>query len=108
MDGKKIRIYRNDEVEGVIAGIPRGHYHLRMAIVLKDQVIVLHEATVAAIVRAYVDIVTHPTRRAVAMVKRTVDKTKKHGYASVQQVDADVDEDNVLDIIEKMLEVSKA
>jgi hypothetical protein len=59
-----IRVYGNKDVLRVIGLIPPNHVHMRLIIVFKDQVIVLQEASAAAIARAYVEITTH-TRRAV-------------------------------------------
>ncbi len=101
-----VRVYPNSCVEKIIAGIPRGHYHLRMAIVLRDQVIVLHEATVAAIVRAYASVAIHPTRKGVVYSCRRLSKgEKKHGFAEYQLVeDTSYSEDDAVYTIEEFLE----
>lgn len=104
---KKVTVYRNDEVECIIAGIPRGHKHLRLIIVFKDQVIIVHEATVAAIVRAFTNIVLHPIRRAILFLKRNVSSLKKPGYADIQQVETCINEEDLLDIIDEVLEKTK-
>lgn len=98
MDGtSSIKFYRNEDVVKVVGVIPKGHHHLRLLIFFKDQVIVLHEATVAAIVRAYVDIVSHPTRRAVELVQTRLGRdVRKLGYAEVQLVDSLRSEDEIL------------
>jgi len=57
-----VKFYKNEDVIKVVGIIPEGHHHLRLLIFFKDQVIILYEATVAAIVRAYVNIVLHPTK----------------------------------------------
>jgi hypothetical protein len=57
-----VRVYPNEKVRRVVAAIPPGHKHVRLVIELEDQTIVLQEAAAAAIARAYVDVVTHPTR----------------------------------------------
>lgn len=104
---KKLTVYRNDEVKCIIAGIPRGHKHLRLIMIFKDQVIILHEATVAAIVRAFVNIVLHPTKKAILFFKRNVSSVKKPGYADVQQIETCINEEDLLDIIDEVLEKAK-
>ena len=101
----EIKVYPNSSVKKIIAGIPKKHKHLRLIIEFNDQTIVLHEATVAAIVRAYINIVTHPTRRAV-FYEQTIldDRVKKKGYARHQLVEKEnIDENTILEKINKVL-----
>ena len=91
----RARVYRNEDVRRVVAFIPEGHAHLRLIIELSDQVIILQEATVAAIVRAYVSVVTHPTRRAVELVQSRP-AGRKPGYAEHQLVESGRGEAEVL------------
>ena len=64
-----------------------------MAIRARDgTVIVLHEATIAAIVRAYIDIVTRPRRVAVRMLSVRLGE-RKRGYAEWQLLEAGFDEE---------------
>lgn len=94
---KSVKVYRNEDVKRIVAFIPPGHRHLRLLIELEDQVIVLQEASVAAIVRAYIDVVTHPSRKAVEMIsKRMSGNERKPGYAEFQLVETDRSEDEVL------------
>ncbi len=105
LEDKEVKIYRNSDVEAIIAGIPRGHYHIRMMLVFKNQAIVLHEATIAAIVRAYIDIITHPLRRAVVMYRRRLTE-KKHGYAQDQLIEVDkINQDEVVDFLTRLLKL---
>lgn len=83
-----IKMYRNSDILKIIAFIPPCHKHLRLVVVTKDQIIVFHEATVAAIVRAYIDITTHPTRKAVEYAQSKLDKSmRKPGYAEDQLIE---------------------
>jgi hypothetical protein len=82
-----VRVYPNERVRRVIAAIPPGHKHVRLVIELEDQTIVLQEATAAAIARAYVDVITHPARRAVELAGVRVSKAKC-GYAEHQLVES--------------------
>jgi hypothetical protein len=94
--GKPVKSYPNESVKRVIAFIPPGHQHLRLIIELEDQIIVLHEATVAGIVRAYIDLVTHPSRKAVELSLRRLTKAeRKPGYADWQLVETGRSEDEI-------------
>jgi len=94
---KDLKIYRNSDVLKIVGFIPPGHRHMRLVIVLEDQVIVLQEATVAAIVRAYIDIVSHPTRKAVEYTQVKLDKdARKSGYAEYQLIEGSKSEDQVI------------
>jgi len=56
-----IRIIRNEDIETVLIGVPKGHKHLRVCMKLKDNsAMIFQEATIANILRAYVTIKTHP------------------------------------------------
>ncbi|RLG87637.1 MAG: hypothetical protein DRO18_02960 [Thermoprotei archaeon] len=93
----KIKLYSNESVKRVIAFIPPGHQHVRVIIELKDGVIILHEASIAGILRAYIDVVTHPSRRAVELVSTKLPKSvRKQGYAEAQLIESDRSEDEVL------------
>jgi len=94
---KDLKIYRNSDVLKIVGFIPPGHRHMRLVIVLEDQIIVLQEATVAAIARAYIDIVSHPTRKAVEYAQVKLDKdTRKSGYAEYQLIEGDKSEDQII------------
>jgi len=97
------KVYRNTDVEKIVAAIPRGHKHLRLALFLKDQVIVLQEATVAAIVRAYINIIAHPLRKGVVLERRNLcSKEKKPGYAEFQLIEVGGDKE-ARDIMNKLV-----
>ncbi len=94
MGGETI-LYPNECVEEIIAGVPRGHRHLRLVIRFRDgRSIVLHEATVAAIVRAYVDVTTHPLRTGVRLLGVRLGE-RKRGYAEWQLLEANLDNEAV-------------
>ncbi|MEM1644531.1 MAG: hypothetical protein QXL96_01460 [Ignisphaera sp.] len=87
---REIKVYRNSDIIKIVAFIPSCHRHIRLVLITKDQAIVLHEATVAAIVRAYVDITTHPMRRAIEYNQVKLEKDlKKSGYADHQLIESD-------------------
>ncbi len=99
-----VKVYRNEDVRKITAFIPPGHRHVRILLELSDQIIVLQEATVAAIVRAYIDIITHPTRRAVELVSRQVPSSeRKQGYAEFQLVESNKTEEEIIrEVLERL------
>ncbi len=106
---REIHVYSNSDVEKIVAGIPSGHYHTRFAIFLKDQVIILQEATVAALVRAYAYTSIHPTRRGIILVQKLLGSNeKKHGFAKYQLIEISGSGDKAVKIIDELLGVSRA
>ncbi len=100
--GREPLLYPNECVSRIIAAIPPGHYHLRLVLEFRDGIrIVLHEATVAAVVRAYINIVTHPSRRGVILESRRLGKSeRKHGYAEWQLVENGDEDEAIREIVE--------
>ncbi|KSW12611.1 hypothetical protein CF15_07835 [Pyrodictium occultum] len=91
------RIYPNECVRKIVAFIPEGHLHARFLLDLGDQVIVLHEAVVAALVRAYAMVAAHPARRAVELEARRLGRgERKPGYAEWQLLETGRSEGEVL------------
>ncbi len=80
-------IIKNEDIKELITEIPEGHKHLRTTIVLQDGTeIVFQEAAVANLVRAYITLKTHPTKKKVVLKgKRLADR--KDGYAEWQLVE---------------------
>jgi len=84
-------------------GVPKGHKHYRCVIELKDgKFLIFHEATVANIVRAYVTIKTHPQKQAVELLCKEL-KDKKPGFATHQLLEAEKNENEILEELEKIL-----
>lgn len=80
-------ILRNEDIKEIIAEIPEGHKQLRTRIILQDGTdITLQEATVANIVRAYINIKTHPERQKVVLKGKRL-KERKEGYAEWQLIE---------------------
>jgi hypothetical protein len=97
MSNVSVRVYRNNDVLRVIGLIPQGHIHMRLILVLRDQVIVLQEAAISAIVRAYVNIVGHPTRRAIEYIQvKLSERDKKLGYAEYQLIESGKSEEEII------------
>ncbi|WP_224983061.1 hypothetical protein [Geomonas agri] len=77
-------VLRTEDVVQVVAEIPEQHRHLRTTLKLADgTTITLQEATVAAIVRAYIAIKTDPVRKTIQLSGRRLTE-RKSGYAAWQ------------------------
>ncbi len=77
-------VLRNEDVTRIVAEIPEGHRHLRTTLTLADgTTVTFQEATVAALVRAYVAVKTDPLRSRVVLNGRKV-PGRKEGYAEWQ------------------------
>jgi len=85
--GIEPKVLRTEDVVGLVAEMPTGHQHLRTTLFLADgTALVLQEATVAAIVRAYTAIKTDSVRTKVAMRGQRMAE-RKTGYAEWQLVE---------------------
>lgn len=82
----KRRILANADIAEIVLAPPHGHQHLRATIKLHSgEEIILQEATVANLVRAYVGIKTHPKRRSYRLIGRELDEEEmKSGFATWQ------------------------
>lgn len=82
-------LIRNSDVLALELFVPEGHQHLRATLELADGGrLILQEATVANLVRAYVSVVTSPTRRAVRLVGRELAPADlKEGHAPWQLIE---------------------
>ena len=83
-----VTIFRNQDVEEVLLGAPAGHRHLRIALKTTEGTLVFHEATIANIVRAYVTLKTHPTKRALRLRQKEL-VGKKSGFDAHQLMEED-------------------
>ncbi|HET6515492.1 MAG TPA: hypothetical protein VFG09_10065 [Thermodesulfovibrionales bacterium] len=80
-------LIHNEDIKEIIAEIPEGHEHLRTTIVLQDGTeMTFQEATVANIVRAYITVKTHPTRKKIVLKGKRLDE-RKDGYAEWQLIE---------------------
>lgn len=74
----------NADIREVEMSVPPGHHHLRTRIRLESgEEIVLQEATVANLVRAYVTIKTHPQKEALRLRGTQLEEMKR-GFADWQ------------------------
>jgi len=75
---------RNEDIKEILVEIPDGHKHIRAKITLQDDTeLVLQEAAVANITRAYITVKTHPQKKSVKLKGRQL-TDKKDDYADWQ------------------------
>lgn len=92
------RLYPNECVGRIIAFIPPGHMHARFILELGGEKIILHEAAVAGLVRAYTMVALHPTRRVAELVAKPLKQDeRKQGFAEWQLVESNRSDDAVLE-----------
>jgi len=89
------RILANADIAEIILAPPPGHLHLRATLKLRTgEEIVLQEATVANLVRAYVGIKTHPQRTGCRLVGRELaEGERKEGFAVWQLLEGESEMD---------------
>jgi len=80
------RILSNADIAEITLAPPPGHQHLRATLKLQSgEEIVLQEATVANLVRAYIGIKTHPQTNSCRLVGRELSAAeKKREFAAWQ------------------------
>ena len=80
------RILTNADIAEITIAPPLGHLHLRTTIKLRSgEEIVLQEATVANLVRAYIGIKTHPQKTSCRIIGQELTKEEmKKGFAPWQ------------------------
>ncbi len=83
------------DVKRIVAFIPKGHKHIRVMIEFDDSIIMLQEATVNSILRAYINVSFHPLRRACELILTRLAERKKE-YAEYQHIESDRDEDEII------------
>lgn len=83
-DIKKIR---NSQIKRIIIGVPLGHQHLRAVIDLTDGMqLVLHEATLASLTRAFITTKLDPIRSAVELEGKVLVEQRKD-FAAYQLIE---------------------
>jgi hypothetical protein len=85
------QILANADIAEIVLAPPPGHRHLRATIRLHSgEEIVLQEATVASLVRAYVGVKTHPQRTGCRLVGRELSEAeRKDGFAVWQLLEGE-------------------
>ena len=106
----KIHIIRNEDVNKVLVGVPKGHKHIRISIELQNGLsLILQEATIANILRAYTTVKTHPSVRAQELEMQTLStKQRKEGYAVHQLIETPKKSKKIEIELKELLEESKA
>ncbi len=80
-------IVHNEDIKEIIAEIPEGHKHVRTTVVFQDgKSMTLQEAAMANLVRAYINIKTHPFRARIRLTGTRL-KERKDGFAEWQLVE---------------------
>lgn len=80
-------LIHNEDIKELTAEIPEGHRHLRTTMVLQDGTeFVFQEATIANLVRAYITVKTHPSKKKVVLKGRKIGE-RKEGYAEWQLIE---------------------
>jgi len=92
-----------EQVTECLLGTPRGHKHLRLAVRYGERVLILPEAVVAAVVRAYVTVKTHPQRRAVHLSLAEMEGVKD-GFAALQLLETDRWDDEIESLLAELLD----
>ena len=83
-------IIRNEDVKELLVEIPDGHMHIRATIFLQEGTeLTLQEATIANLVRAYINIKTHPTAAGLRLTGKKL-QDRKEGFAEWQLVEEQV------------------
>ena len=102
----KIYIFRNEDVNSVLIGVPEEHKHLRISIKLKKgSVLLFQEATIANILRAYTTVKTHPNIRAQQLeIKTLTANLRKDEYAVHQLLETPKATEGVESELKELLE----
>jgi len=103
-----IRIIRNEDIERVLIGVPKGHKHLRVCMKLKNNsAMIFQEATIANILRAYITIKTHPKIQAQELKMHVLGETsQKQGYALHQLLEIPRSQEEIEEELTEFLEKS--
>lgn len=86
---KKIIHLATDAIDRLLFAIPATHKHYRLALITREkECLMLSEAVVAAVVRAYVGIKTHPLRTGIEMTSVPLPLPKEN-FASHQLLETE-------------------
>ena len=97
-----VRVIRNSDVKRIVAFIPPKHKHVRLYIEFNDEKLVFQEATINAILRAYINVAFHPIRKAVELRLKRL-STRKSGYAEYQNLETNKTDEEILLELDKLL-----
>lgn len=97
-DKHVVKVYRNEDIRRIVAFIPKGHRHIRIMIETDTERMVFQEATIASLIRAYINVKLHPSRNAIELETVKLEE-RKPGYASHQLIETGKDESHILEEI---------
>lgn len=80
-------IIHNEDIKELTAEISEGHRHLRTTVVLQNGTeLIFQEAAIANLVRAYITVKTHPSRKKIVLKGKKIEE-RKDGYAEWQLIE---------------------
>lgn len=100
-----IRPIANEQIERLLVGVPTGHQHIRAALQLQGETLLLQEATIANLCRAYLRVSTEPRPDAQALELRAdAGSSRRAGFALHQLLETDRPASEVADELARLLE----
>jgi hypothetical protein len=105
----KIHIIRNEDVNRVLVGVPKGHKHMRICIALQNWFsLIFQEATMANILRVYITVKTNPSIRAQKPQIQTLSTNqRKEGCAIHQLIETPTTSEEIETELRELLEKSE-
>ncbi|MFP4498651.1 MAG: hypothetical protein ACLFQV_10605 [Vulcanimicrobiota bacterium] len=101
---KKVKTYRNVDIKTIRMGAPgENHKHLRALVETEDEFLVFQEATIAALVRAYISVKNHPQKAAVLMAGEYAENLKP-GFARWQLLERDEVDQGIIEMMSEIME----
>lgn len=92
-------MYRNSDIKAIYAFIPPGHRHVRFMVEAGEEIIVLQEATVAGLVRAYAMTALHPVNKGIVLrTERIPSPPRKQDFAEYQVLEETLGEEALKEI----------
>ncbi|MHA1840078.1 MAG: hypothetical protein ACTSVM_00005 [Candidatus Ranarchaeia archaeon] len=87
----RCKVLRNQDVKRLLVGIPTKHHHIRMLIELSSgEKLVFQEATLAAMTRAFLNVLLHPEK---TLIELSLEKLSNHkkGYSDWQLTETGIE-----------------
>jgi len=100
----RVRVMKTSDVVRIVAFIPPGHRHTRILVELESgEKLIFQQATIDGIIRAYVSVALHPSRKACELTLRHLTtKERKEGFARWQLIESNRSEDKVMEEVMKI------
>lgn len=90
----KVKTISNEDVKEILIGTPAKHKHLRTLIKIEEDWFIFSEATIANLVRAYIEIKTHPKKNSVLLKQERLTNQKKN-FAAFQLLEQSKSEEEL-------------